>query len=346
MSEQATGNPVRAVGYTDVGQRSHNEDSLLVNEDIGLMVVADGVGGHQAGEVASAITCKVLDREVAGGATLEQAIKVANLEVFEGVAQELGRSGMASTVVAMHFDGPTWDLAWVGDSRAYLWDGQLTLLSRDHSLVESLISSGQITIEEARVHPKKNVIDQAIGLQGENNLRIGNNHGELQPGQLLLLCSDGLNDVLDSARIVEILSSDDSLEERCKTLVMSAVGDGGRDNTTVVLLEPSSGIAVNTEARESEFVWRYDPVSKDYVGLPELKARAVADKLAASQVVEGTIIMKAPLSPQPRSVQSRAPQEVSDGKTGTRRSFWVVLVVVAVVVAAAVLAGGLSMIEF
>ena len=120
-------------------------------------------------------------------ATLEQAIKVANIEVFEGVAQELGRSGMASTVVAMHFDGPTWDLAWVGDSRAYLWDGQLTLLSRDHSLVESLISSGQITIEEARVHPKKNVIDQAIGLQGENNLRIGSNYGELQPGQLLSL---------------------------------------------------------------------------------------------------------------------------------------------------------------
>jgi serine/threonine protein phosphatase PrpC len=297
MSEQAVGVAVRAVGYTDVGQRSHNEDFFLVNEDIGLMLVADGVGGHQAGEVASALTCQVLEREVAAGASLATGIKAANHEVFQAVAQELGRAGMATTVVALLFDGTAWDLAWVGDSRAYLWDGQLGLLSRDHSLVANLVHSGQISLEESRVHPKKNVIDQAIGLQGEDTLRIGSNAGVLQPGQILLLCSDGLNDVLDSGRIAEILASEGSLEARCKALVMAAVTGGGRDNTTVILLEALAGVSRTEEVLKPHFVWRYNPSNNSYSGLPVL--RSVPEAKAASvvpAVPEGTVMMKSPLA--------------------------------------------------
>ncbi|MEH6570435.1 MAG: protein phosphatase 2C domain-containing protein [Halioglobus sp.] len=309
MSEPTVNVAVRAVGYTDIGQRSHNEDFFLVNEDIGLMMVADGVGGHQAGEVASALTCQVLEREVAAGASLAKGIKAANHEVFQAVVQELGRPGMATTVVALLFDGSAWDLAWVGDSRAYLWDGQLGLLSRDHSLVANLMHSGQISLEESRIHPKKNVIDQAIGLQGEDTLRIGSNAGVLQPGQTLLLCSDGLNDVLDSAGIVEILAAKGSLEERCKALVMAAVAQGGRDNTTVVLLEALEGESGYSEGVRPHFVWRYNPADKSYSGLPALRSAPDRNaKNVAPVVPEGTVMMKSPLA---------SGAELSDG--GKRR---------------------------
>ena len=336
MTQPPTATPVRAFGYTDVGQRSHNEDFFLVNENIGLMVVADGVGGHHGGEVASRITCEVLDREIAAGSTLEQGIKVANVEVFEAVAQELGRPGMASTVVALLFEGPAWILAWVGDSRAYLWDGQLGLLSQDHSLVESLVQTGQISIEEARVHPKKNVIEQAIGLQGEDNLRIGSNYGELQPGQLMMLCSDGLNDVLDSESIVNILSSGGTLEERAEELVQSAVDNGGRDNTTVVLLEAVAELAVSEDARDPDFVWRYNPEDKSYSGLPELKPKpkAAVRKIAPMSAPQGTVLMKSPVAPGGALEAANAQER----KSRNRLYLWVVLgLAVGVLVA-----GGLS----
>lgn len=297
MSEQAVGVVVRAVGYTDIGQRSHNEDFFLVNEEIGLMMVADGVGGHQAGEVASVLTCQVLEREVAAGAGLVKGIKAANHEVFQAVAEELGKPGMATTVVALLFNGSAWDLAWVGDSRAYLWDGQLGLLSRDHSLVANLMHSGQISLAESRVHPKKNVIDQAIGLQGEDTLKIGSNAGVLQPGQVLLLCSDGLNDVLDEARITEILSAGGSLPERCKALVMAAVDAGGRDNTTVVLLEVPAGIAASEQAVTPNFVWRYNPADNSYSGLPALRSVPDTDPVNGTAAIpEGTVMMKSPMA--------------------------------------------------
>ena len=338
MSEQTAGNPVQAVGYTDVGQRSHNEDAFLVNQDIGLIVVADGVGGHQAGEIASAMTCKVLEREATAGSTLDESIKIANVEVFEAVAQELGRAGMASTVVALQFNGLAWDLAWVGDSRAYLWDGQLGLLSRDHSLVESLIQSGQISLDEARNHPKKNVIDQAIGLQAEDSLRIGHNCGELVPGQVLLLCSDGLNDVLDSGEITGILSSGAPLEDRCRQLVMSAVDHGGRDNTTVVLLEVAGDPVANENAPQPNFVWRYNPADESYSGLPALKPRPqVAVSRVAPRVMEGTVIMQSPFAP------GGARSEVKKRRRESRNLNYLWIAVGAVVVLV-MLAGGLSLV--
>ncbi|MEH6584236.1 MAG: protein phosphatase 2C domain-containing protein [Halioglobus sp.] len=310
MSALAAGSPVRAFGFTAVGQRDHNEDALLVNQDIGLMVVADGVGGHQAGEVASELTCQVLAREIAEGSSLPEAIKVANRDVFDAVAQSLGREGMASTVVAVHFKGTAWELAWVGDSRAYLWDGQLGLLSRDHSLVEGLVQSGQISLEEARYHPKKNVIDQAVGLQGEDNLRVGSNAGVLQPGQVLLLCSDGLNDVLDSAQIAEILASEGTLEEHSQQLVSAAVAAGGRDNTTVILLDVDANATAGAGVREPSFVWRYDPESNSYAGHPKLKAWANVPPVAA-EVADGTLMRKLPefdrsVSPTQRIVETLA----------------------------------------
>jgi len=273
MSEQQRNSLVRACGQTHVAQRGHNEDTFLIEESLGLMVVADGVGGHLAGEVASKLTCEILSREIAAGSTLLPAIRNANAEVFSAVERGHGKAGMASTVVALHFDGPLYELAWVGDSRAYLWDGSLGLLSLDHSYVESLVRSGQISIEEARVHPRKNVIEQAIGLQGYDNLKIGNNGGQLLSGQVLLLCSDGLNDALSSAQIADVLAGEVPLPARCQHLVSAALEAGGRDNVTVVLLEAGPDLVAVEGAPEPEFVWRYDPVSAVYEGLPELASR-------------------------------------------------------------------------
>lgn len=266
-----------ACGDTDVGRREHNEDAFFVDAALGLMVVADGVGGHQAGEVASQVTCEVLARDVQHTGDLEGAIRSANLEVRDAVAGGRGKPGMATTVVAAQFDGADYELAWVGDSRAYLWDGQLKLLTRDHSYVEALLEKGQITFAEARHHPRKNVIVQAIGLQDEDKLRVGGNRGRLKAGDILVLCSDGLSDVVDCGRLAVILARDEPLQQRCHDLVQAAVQGGGRDNITVVLVQmaveglaESGGDTVTEVPLEPNVVWRYDPATGDYHGLPEL----------------------------------------------------------------------------
>ena len=141
-------------GATHVGQRNHNEDAYLLDAEHGLAVVADGVGGHQAGEVASAITCEVIQRENAAGQSIEDGIRAANREVMAAVAQGRGKAGMASTVVVARFSDSDYELAWVGDSRAYLWDGQLRLLTRDHSYVQALLEQTAESLEnlQSRCH--------------------------------------------------------------------------------------------------------------------------------------------------------------------------------------------------
>ncbi|PLW81752.1 hypothetical protein CWI75_13435 [Kineobactrum sediminis] len=260
-----------AWGATDVGRRAHNEDAYYIGPARDLVVVADGVGGHHAGEVASQITCEVLAREVNAVGDLESAIRRANEEVAAAVTAGRGKSGMATTIVAAHFHSNHYQLAWVGDSRAYLWDGQLKLLTRDHSYVEALLEKGEITFEEARHHPRKNVIVQAIGLQDPDKLRVGTNQGELLPGQILMLCSDGLSDMVDSRDLAAILAGDKPLAERSAELVQTAVANGGRDNITVVLVGNAVAPATESDPDDSggpELVWCYDPATGEYHGLP------------------------------------------------------------------------------
>jgi serine/threonine protein phosphatase PrpC len=313
MNNPVSGSHILAVGCTDVGQRSHNEDALKIASDIDLMIVADGVGGHQAGEVASGITCDVITREIAAGVSLETAIRTSNREVMQAVKEERGNQGMASTVVAAHFDGPDYHIAWVGDSRAYLWDGQLKLLTQDHSFVQSLLSSGQITLEQAREHPRKNVIIQAIGLQGDDKLQVDENQGALRKGQILLLCSDGFSDVVDSAGMSDILANGSALQETCDALVDAAVQAGGKDNISVVLI---AGLLESdvTEILRPTIYWTFDPASGEYSGLPKIESyappptRKVLPK-GASQTALGTtqlvavdkiqeLLKEAPLQPQ------------------------------------------------
>ncbi len=217
---------------THVGKRSHNEDSLLVVPAHSLLVVADGVGGRDAGEVASRLTIETLEQQVTAGNDLVSAIRRANDVVRE---QSQSHQGMGSTVVAAVFHGQQVQLAWVGDSRAYRFDGNLHLLSRDHSVTERLIQQGQLTDEQEASHPDRHTIWQAIGLSDPAQLQVEQSTGDLAAGDILLLCSDGLSDVVDNASICRILSSEHSLQEKAELLVQAAVDGEGSDNITVVL---------------------------------------------------------------------------------------------------------------
>jgi len=265
-----------AVGASDVGRRSHNEDAWLVRPDLGLMVVADGVGGHLAGEVASAITCETIVREIEQGSSLEAAVRSANREVMAAVNNGRGNQGMASTVVAARLQGAVFEVAWVGDSRAYLWDGRLKLLTRDHSLMELMLERGEATRAELRNHPQRNVIVHAIGLQAEDDLKVDLNRGSLRRGEILMLCSDGLSDVLENADIADLMASGASLQERCLQLVSRSIEYGGKDNSTVVLV---SGSAEEAGVVEPSLEWEFDPATGRIEYREEVIPRAPARPL-------------------------------------------------------------------
>lgn len=143
---------------TSVGNvREHNEDSYYIDADLGLWMVADGMGGHAAGEIASVVAKQAIETSIKLGDDVEAAIQKAHLAILQSVKEGVGKQGMGTTVIAAQFDGHDYKVAWVGDSRAYLWDGQhkLSQISKDQSLVQMLVDAGGITPEEARYHPKK-----------------------------------------------------------------------------------------------------------------------------------------------------------------------------------------------
>jgi PPM family protein phosphatase len=268
-------NPIVAVehleigGHTDKGRRERNEDTYLIDRELGLSIVADGVGGHQSGEIASLLTCEVIKREIAAGSRLRAAIDRANTEVIDAVRTGRGKAGMGSTVVAVLMADNSYELAWVGDSRIYLWDGKLHLLTRDHSFVEAQRASGQISLQEARIHPRRHVILQAVGSQATGNLDIGTNSGELAPNTCLLLCSDGITDPLDDEQLCQLLSHRTTTDETCQRIVTMALRCGGSDNATAVLIA-HDGIPEDPPRimAPAQVVWVYDPVTAKYEGLP------------------------------------------------------------------------------
>lgn len=230
---------IGAAGTTHPGQRGHNEDNWLAETETGFFIVADGVGGLEAGEVASLIACNVTAEQVRSGSALAPALESAHSIIRE--AAHLARrppASMASTAVALLVqpDAQTFSVAWAGDSRLYLWDGELKSLTRDHSLVESLLRRGEISRAEADTHPRRNVILVALGdTQGE--LEPGENRGPLPADALFLLCSDGLTDVVAADTLCSLLSRQgESLQARADALVQAAVDAGGRDNITALLV--------------------------------------------------------------------------------------------------------------
>ncbi len=229
---------------TDVGRiREHNEDSYCVNETLGLYVVADGMGGHASGEVASEIAVTVIEQQVKQGNSLLEAIEFAHLAVVQGVKEGAGKAGMGTTVVAILLQADGYTLAWVGDSRAYLWHGGLTPLSKDHSLVQMLLDLKQITEAEARVHPRKNVIYQNLGAMEVEKPQVSIKQGVLYKNQKIILCSDGLTDEIDEQQMSEIIAQASGDEEIAGQLVTAAVDNGGKDNVTVIVVSAPDDVA-------------------------------------------------------------------------------------------------------
>ncbi len=228
---------------TDKGlMRGNNEDCFLCIPDRGLWIVADGMGGHEAGEVASDIVIKTIDKHTAEGHPLADAIQSSHESVLDAVKNGIGAAGMGSTVVALLSDDHEYQVSWVGDSRAYLWThdetgGTLEQLSRDHSYVQLLLASGAIGEDEVDNHPDKNVITQCIGSQDVAQVHVDSIKGQWQEKQWILLCSDGLSDELNDEQIAQILCNVGNVRDGVSKLIKQALHKGGRDNITVQLIE-------------------------------------------------------------------------------------------------------------
>ena len=225
--------------------RKLNEDCYEAAPELGLWLVADGVGGHASGDVASEITRATIKSVYRNTGNLVNAIECAHEAVLGAIARKQGGPNMGSTVVAVELDKRDYQIAWVGDSRAYQWDGTLRLLTTDHSFVEALVAKGVITREEAFKHPKRNIITQSIGVSTERDLKVDVISGTLSKGQKLLLCSDGLNDELNDDAITNILAQYISPKEQVNHLLKGALERGGRDNITIIIIDPDERFAEN-----------------------------------------------------------------------------------------------------
>jgi PPM family protein phosphatase len=222
---------------TDTGrQRSENEDSLFVRAPI--FVVADGMGGAQAGEVASKAAADAFDRDLPEGSPelfLRETIEAANRRIHELARADPSRAGMGTTITAAIVDAQTEEvgIGHVGDSRAYrLRRGKLERLTRDHSLVEEMRRKGQITDAQAEDHPQRSIITRALGPEPEVDVDVQT--VPASPGDVFLLCSDGLTTMVDEARIAAVLTAAESMREAVRSLVDEANGAGGRDNITAL----------------------------------------------------------------------------------------------------------------
>lgn len=244
-------------GVTDAGKvRQNNEDALLVGDgrDPTLLVVADGIGGFEAGEVASSITVEIL-KTLEPDESFDEAIQEANRRILAAARDDEKLSGMGTTIVAVRFTeepgGSEAEVAHVGDSRAYLLRGEeLRYLTEDHSLVSELIRSGELTRAEAAGHPQKNLITRALGAAEE--IQVDTATLDVEAGDRLLLCSDGLSDMVPEDRIQEILAEPSGDPETVARRLLSAALDaGGSDNVTAVVADVKEQEAPESHEGES-----------------------------------------------------------------------------------------------
>jgi serine/threonine protein phosphatase PrpC len=230
----------RVGARTDVGRvREGNEDSYMVHEP--LFAVADGMGGHQGGEVASRLALETLKRVAESpDAELADVVREANRVVFRKAAQDPGLAGMGTTLTAVLAGDGGLLLAHVGDSRAYLVrDGRMKQLTKDHTVVQRLVDEGRLTQIEASMHPQRSILTNALGVDEE--IRVDEEILEVRPGDRLLLCSDGLTGMIDDDRISDLLGANRDPQAACDALVDAANEAGGQDNVTAVVIDVLDG---------------------------------------------------------------------------------------------------------
>lgn len=238
---------------SDIGQiRNRNEDycDVFIDENKGIyfFVLADGMGGHNAGEMASKLTVDTILETVKSNLDnialvddeinklISDAIDKANIEVMKFAIEDDSRTGMGTTLVVAAIYGKRALIAHVGDSRAYLIDdSSISQITTDHSFVEELIKEGSLSREEAKVHPKRNVITRAIGVSSK--LDVDYNNIGFESPKLILICSDGLTNCVEDSDIYNIVSGCGDADEICKLLIKAANDKGGYDNISVMLIK-------------------------------------------------------------------------------------------------------------
>jgi protein phosphatase len=306
------------VQVSDTGrQRTANEDSFFAGSQV--FAVADGMGGAQAGEVASRIAAESFSPaergESAPEAYLREVALAANTRIHDLASEDESRSGMGTTFTAALVEGDDVSLAHVGDSRAYLWrDGKLRLLTSDHSLVEELRRQGKLTDEQAEDHPQRSIITRALG--PEREVEVDTMTYRAKPQDVYLLCSDGLTTMVKDDAIVATLANAGSLEEAADELIAQANSAGGRDNITVVLFRLEEG--------EAEAADEHATLIGPTAAGAGLTGEAVRERAARER----------PLRPRRRG-EAREPAKPSRGRRVLR---WLVaLLIVAAIVAGAIL---------
>ncbi|AGE63422.1 MULTISPECIES: protein-serine/threonine phosphatase PrpC [Bacillus] len=247
---------------TDTGKiRQHNEDDAGIfkgKDEFVLAVVADGMGGHLAGDVASKMAVKAMGEKWNEAETIptapsdcekwliEQILSV-NSKIYDHAQAHEECQGMGTTIVCALFTGKTVSVAHIGDSRCYLLqDDDFVQVTEDHSLVNELVRTGEISREDAEHHPRKNVLTKALGT--DQSVSIDTRSFDIEPGDKLLLCSDGLTNKVEGTELKDILQSDSAPQEKVNLLVDKANQNGGEDNITAVLLE----LALHVEEGEDQ----------------------------------------------------------------------------------------------
>ena len=239
---------LKTFSITDIGKkRKLNQDYVYTSErPVGnlpnVFIVADGMGGHNAGDYASKYTVETIVREIAASfevnpeKILAKAIEVANEDIIRLARENVEMEGMGTTVVVATCMGKYLRVANVGDSRLYVVGEKITQITRDHSLVEEMVRMGGIDRETARNHPDKNIITRAIG--ATEKVEVDFFDVELKPGEIVLMCSDGLTNMLEDEEIRMILNGQRDIVEKAEELVKAANNNGGKDNIAVILIEP------------------------------------------------------------------------------------------------------------
>ncbi len=246
---------ISCAGNTDVGVvRSGNEDSFLLDCAQGLFIVADGMGGHAAGEVASEMAVQIVSRELGSlrglsdgeaAAKMRSAIRKANAAIFDRTLAEHDKRGMGTTTTVMVLFSRRYLIGQVGDSRAYLLrEGQLLQLTKDHSYVQEQVDAGLLTPEQARTHPYSNVITRCVG--ANEDVAPDVYFGNLEQKDVVLLASDGLTGMLEDEQIAAIMAAEENPESAVNKMIADANRRGGLDNITAIVVrvdatEPHTG---------------------------------------------------------------------------------------------------------
>jgi len=248
-----------------IGQRKVNEDKYLIDDELDLYIVADGVGGMDKGEVASTIACDAVSNSIRSGMTLKESVYIAHRAIIKEIKNNEKTQGMATTIVAALFNENSYEIAWVGDSRAYIWDKGLKLLTRDGAYVELLLENGHIGIDELETHPDRNVISQALGIE-RKSININYNKGTLENDQILLLCTDGLYSIANELNIINSIKQTKDIKDITDALVNIAVEKDGKDNITLISIISHSDSKDESQIIKPKVFREYDIVTGKVVG--------------------------------------------------------------------------------